>query len=345
MHRMPIGCDAPGAPWVAEGQHGRHLPALLNGHAQQFVHLVREITKHHRHDAADAFSTGGEQRTPNRRVDVGAAEIVDGEDEKQQRDLVEMVSQVIPRTFHSAHRFGVSARVGTGRRRYHRSRSRPEFLVFEGAGLPEQFAELVEEFRIVNGQKVPALGVAPIRGTNGRIQDAGLRGQRNRIRPQPPHHPGGVQRFIDIHLSAPLRYSGQLLFRILSTKSTVSKVGSKCASTSAFMVPKVVCGRCFMPSLNAARMRCLNCGRGWAAVTAASASGAKCSRPTPTTSTSTPACSKATSGARNSGTPGVVCRAMPSHTVSASASSKPWAARKSRAALAPSTSKRTVEVR
>ena len=35
------------------------------------------------------------------------------------------------------------------------------------------------------------------------------------------------------------------------------------------MVPKVLSGRCFMPSLNACRMRFLKSGRGWAAVTAA----------------------------------------------------------------------------
>ena len=124
--------------------------------------LSVEIAEHHRHDAADALGTGGEQRTPNRRVDVGAAEVVDGEDEKQQRDLLEMVSQVIPRAFHSAHGFGVSGRVRTGSRRHHRSRPRLELLVFQGAGLSEQFGELADEFRIVNGQKVPALGVAPI---------------------------------------------------------------------------------------------------------------------------------------------------------------------------------------
>jgi hypothetical protein len=36
-------------------------------------------------------STSGEQRTPNRRVDVRAAEVVDGEYEEQQGDFLEVV--------------------------------------------------------------------------------------------------------------------------------------------------------------------------------------------------------------------------------------------------------------
>src|SRR5882757_8802782 len=110
-------------------------------------------------------------------------------------------------------------------------------MVFHSAGLSKQPGELVYEFRIVNGQKVPALGVAPVGGTNGRIEDAGLRVQRNRIRPQPPHHPGGVQAFVDIHLPTPFRYSGQVLLRMCSTMLSRAKVGSKRSSTSAFMVP------------------------------------------------------------------------------------------------------------
>ena len=95
---------------------------------------------------------------------------------------------------------------------------------------------------------MPALGVTTVGGANGRIEDAGLRVQRNRIRPQPPHHPGGVQRFVDVHLSAPYRYSGQVLLRMMSTRFPRLNVGSKCASTSSFIVPKVLFGRCFIPS-------------------------------------------------------------------------------------------------
>jgi hypothetical protein len=75
----------------------------------------------------------------------------------------------------------------------------PELLVFERVALPEQFAELVDEFRIVDGHKVPALGVTPVGCPDGRIEDAGPHVQRNRIRPQPPHHPGGVQRLMHDH--------------------------------------------------------------------------------------------------------------------------------------------------
>ena len=67
-------------------------------------------------------------------------------------------------------------------------------------------------------------------------------------------------------------------------------------------------------SVKACRMRCLKSGRGWAAVTADSASGERSSRPMPSTSVSTPAVTRAISGSRNSGTPGVVCRAMLSQT-------------------------------
>lgn len=62
-------------------------------------------------------------------------------------------------------------------------------------------------------------------------------------------------------------YSGQLLFRMISTKSSRAKDLSKWASTSALTVPKVVRGRCFIPSVNARRMRFLKSGRGWASVT------------------------------------------------------------------------------
>ena len=127
--------------------------------------------------------------------------------------------------------------IHTRSRGHHRSRPRLELLVFQSAGLSKQPGELADEFRIVDGHEVPALGVTTVRGTNGRIQDAGLRVQRNRIRPQPPHHPGGVQAFIDIHLPTPFRYSGQVLLRMCSTMLSRAKVGSKRSSTSAFMVP------------------------------------------------------------------------------------------------------------
>jgi hypothetical protein len=49
---------------------------------------------------------------------------------------------------------------------------------------------------------------------------------------------------------ASFSYSGQLLLRMIWTKSSRTKESSKCCSTSAFTVPNVLSGRCFMPSLN-----------------------------------------------------------------------------------------------
>src|ERR1700742_3064618 len=348
MHGASIGGDAPFAPWVAERQHGGHRPALLDGYSQYVVHAVREIAQHHRHDPADALGASGEQRAPNRRIDIGPAQVVDREHEEQQGNFFEVVSQVIARPFDPPHHLCVSAVIHTGCRCHHRSRPRLELLVFHGAALTEQLGELAHEFPIVDGHEVPALGIGPIGRADGSIQNADLRVQRNRIGPQPPHHPGGVQRFIDVHFPIPFpyssRYSGQVLLRMMSTKFSRVKVGSKCASTSSFTVPKVLCGRCFMPSLNAARMLRLKSGRGGAAGTAARGSAERSSRPMPSTSVSTPAVTKAISAPRNSGIPGVVCKAMPSHTLSASLLSTPRSSRKSRAAFALSTSKRRVEL-
>src|ERR1700736_6823810 len=58
-------------------------------------------------------------------------------------------------------------------------------------------------------------------------------------------------------------HSGQLLLRLISTKSSRTNDGSKYSSTSALTFPKVLCGRCLLPSLNARSIRRLKSGRGW----------------------------------------------------------------------------------
>ncbi len=55
-------------------------------------------------------------------------------------------------------------------------------------------------------------------------------------------------------------YSGQLFLRMMSTKSSRTNDGSKCSSTSAFTVPNVASGRCFMPSVKACRIRMFEIG-------------------------------------------------------------------------------------
>jgi hypothetical protein len=59
---------------------------------------------------------------------------------------------------------------------------------------------------------------------------------------------------------AGFRHSGQLLPKMVVTKSSRRNEGSKWARTSAFIVPKVVRGRCLMPTVNASRIRRLKAG-------------------------------------------------------------------------------------
>src|SRR5882672_10111658 len=61
----------------------------------------------------------------------------------------------------------------------------------------------------------------------------------------------------------------------------------------------------------------------------------------PSTSISTPAVTRATTGCMCCGMPGVVCKAIAVQTVSISCCAMPWLRRKSRATFAPSTSKRS----
>jgi hypothetical protein len=49
---------------------------------------------------------------------------------------------------------------------------------------------------------------------------------------------------------------------MMSTKSSRTNDGSKYLSTSALTFPKVLCGRCLLPSLNARSIRRLKSGRG-----------------------------------------------------------------------------------
>src|SRR5262249_13671737 len=102
------------------------------------------------------------------------------------------------------------------------------------------------------------------------------------------------------HDGLALAYSCQLLLRMMATKSSRTNDRSRCAGPSRSTVPKVVLGRCFMPSVNACRMQCLKSGRGCAAVTADNASGDRPSLPKPSPSVSTPAVTQAISGSRNS---------------------------------------------
>ena len=58
-------------------------------------------------------------------------------------------------------------------------------------------------------------------------------------------------------------HSDQQLLPMISTKSSRTNDGSKYSSTSALTFPKVLCGRCLLPSLNARSIRRLQSGRGW----------------------------------------------------------------------------------
>src|SRR5580692_4097615 len=82
--------------------------------------------------------------------------------------------------------------------------------------------------------------------------------------------------------------------------------------------------------------------RGCACTTASRSASLYAAYLSPSTSISTPAVTSATTGCMCCGMPGVVCSAIAVHTVSISCCDIPCPRRKSRAAFAPSTSKRSL---
>jgi|SRR5450755_4265990 hypothetical protein len=108
-----------------------------------------------------------------------------------------------------------------------------------------------------------------------------------------------------------LREAGYLL-RPVRVLDDVHKVAALVARDEAledvgFDVAKRGSGLGAMPSVNARRMLRLKSGRGCKAVISARSASLTSWYPMPSTSYSTPAVSRATSGSMNSGMPGVVC--------------------------------------
>src|SRR5581483_1409947 len=190
-------CHAPGSGRVAEADAPREDPTLIGGDTQNLERLGGMEELQQRGEAgADAFGARRQHGAPDRWVDGAAARVVLREGEEEERDLLEVVGQPLRRALHLAHgdRGGV---VGVGR-------GRVELRLVDR--LPElAHGVLVERgerpllVRVVEEQEAPVLLVAARRGSDGRIEDAGLHVVGDRVGSDPAHGAGGVESLVEFH--------------------------------------------------------------------------------------------------------------------------------------------------
>ncbi len=193
----PAGRHPPPPGRVAEADAAGHDPPLTRRHAEDLEALLRpEEAEYGGQGTADALGPGGQLCAPDGRVDGASRRVALGETEQVQGDVLEVVGQPLGRAL-DLHHLDAGRVVGGGR-------CRGQAIGVDG--LPQlghrvavEGTEAALHLGVVDQEEAPVLGVAPRRGADGRVEDAGLGVHGDRIGPHPAHGARRVQRFVDVH--------------------------------------------------------------------------------------------------------------------------------------------------
>ena len=225
--RGPPRRHPPPAGRVAERHAAGHHPALVFRHAQDAERLLAvEDAEHRGERAAHAVGPGRQLRAPDRREDGSAGRVAAAECEQEEWHVLEVVGEVLRRRLHSQQ--GRAVRV------VRRAARLLQVLPVEGVPqlaerVPVQRAELRLHRRVVDQQEPPALRVPAAWRADRGVENAGLYLGRDRVRPHPPHRPGGVQRLVDVHVAplVPRSRAGPVLRRIIAHPSRSARAGRR----------------------------------------------------------------------------------------------------------------------